>query len=172
MNRTLFIVFAGQNKILLKSNANPVKQARLVQRSGVAWRVFQMLIWIICCEAKSLLHLTSDKNMSGGLSRQQLEKFEKDGVLIIEDFLTKEEVSSIRNVLKHDMQTTYITLYDNVGIPAVDYHVKHKDRHEIHEIVEKLDPLTDRGVFSTTGCQQVQTSHYNSVCREERRELL
>ena len=50
--------------------------------------------------------------MSGGLSRQQLEKFEKDGVLIIEDFLTKDEVSSIRNVLKHDMQT-YITLYDN-----------------------------------------------------------
>ena len=49
--------------------------------------------------------LTSDKNMSAALSRQQLEKFEKDGILIIEDFLTKDEVSSIRNVFKHDVQT-------------------------------------------------------------------
>ena len=51
--------------------------------------------------------VTSDQNMSGGLSRQQLEKFEKDGVLIIEDFLTKEEVSSIRNVFKHDICKLY-----------------------------------------------------------------
>ena len=49
--------------------------------------------------------LTHDKNMSAALSRQQLEKFEKDGILIIEDFLTKDEVSSIRNVFKHDMKT-------------------------------------------------------------------
>ena len=67
-----------------------------------------------------------------------------------------------------------MTLYDNIlslpsVSPAVEYHVKHNVRNEIYEIVEALDPLTDRGVFSTTGCQQVQTSHYNSVCREERR---
>ena len=52
--------------------------------------------------------LTSDKNMSAGLSRQQLEKFEKDGILIIEDFLTKDEVCSIRNVFKHDEQNKLI----------------------------------------------------------------
>ena len=55
--------------------------------------------------------LTSDKNMSAALSRQQLEKFEKDGILIIEDFLTKDEVSSIRNVFKHDMQTILLLLF-------------------------------------------------------------
>ena len=52
--------------------------------------------------------VTSDRNMSGGLSRQQLEKFEKDGILIIEDFLTKDEVSSIRNVFKHDRHTVLL----------------------------------------------------------------
>jgi len=66
--------------------------------------------------------------MSAGLSRQQLEKFEKDGILIIEDFLTKDEVCSIRN--------------------------------EIFEIVENLDPQTDRGVFSTTGCQQASDTYF------------
>ena len=55
--------------------------------------------------------VTSHQNMSGGLSRQQLEKFEKDGILIIEDFLTKDEVSSIRNVFKHDMQTILLLLF-------------------------------------------------------------
>ena len=29
------------------------------------------------------------------------------------------------------------------------------NRDEIHNIVEKMNPETDRGVFSTTDCQQV-----------------
>ena len=59
--------------------------------------------------------VTSDQNMSGGLSRQQLEKFEKDGVLIIEDFLTKDEVSSIRNVFKHDNQTIFAFVRQSIA---------------------------------------------------------
>ena len=31
-----------------------------------------------------------------GLTKEQLEKFEKDGILIIENFLSPEDVSSIR----------------------------------------------------------------------------
>ena len=42
---------------------------------------------------------------------------------------------------------------------APEDHVEHNDRNEIFEIVENLDPQTDRGVFSTTGCQQVEQSH-------------
>ena len=29
-------------------------------------------------------------------------------------------------------------------------------RNEIHKIVENMDPVNDRGVFSTTTCQQVK----------------
>lgn len=65
--------------------------------------------------------------MSGGLTKQQLDLFEKEGILVIENFLTKDEVTNIRN--------------------------------EIYDIVEKMDPKTDRGVFSTTGCQQVKQKY-------------
>ena len=47
--------------------------------------------------------MTSDRRMSGGLTKQQLEKFEKDGILIIQDFLTKDEVTSIRIVCNHGL---------------------------------------------------------------------
>ena len=106
-----------------------------------------------------------------------IEQFEKDGILIIEDFLTKEEVSSIRNVSNMICEIYILTLYNTempVWVLAED-HDEDNDRSEIHQIVEQLDPLTDRGVFSTTGCQQVgrkETSHYNSDSREKRRELL
>ena len=93
--------------------------------------------------------------MSGGLTRQQLEKYEKDGILIIEDFLTKDEVSSIRIVCNHDKQI--VSFYVRITILVNDSHVKQNNRDEIYQIVENLDPLTDRGVFSTTGCQQVST---------------
>jgi len=63
-----------------------------------------------------------------GLTKDQLEKFEKDGILIIEDFLCLEEVTSIRN--------------------------------EIHKIVENMDPVKDRGVFSTTTCQQASDTYF------------
>ena len=61
--------------------------------------------------------------MAAGLTKEQLEKFEKDGLLVIEDFLHPEEVDGIKS--------------------------------EITQIVENMDPKTDRGVFSTTDCQQV-----------------
>ena len=75
-----------------------------------------------------------DRNMSGGLTPQQFEQFEKDGILVIQDFLTKEEVSSVRDA--------------------------------IHDIIENMDPKTDRGVFSTTGCQQVRSGIFSVSFRE------
>jgi len=63
-----------------------------------------------------------------GLSKEQLEKFEKDGILVIENFLSPDEVTAIRD--------------------------------EIHNIVEKMNPETDRGVFSTTDCQQASDTYF------------
>ena len=34
---------------------------------------------------------------AAGLTKEQLEKFEKDGLLVIEDFLTPEEVDSLKS---------------------------------------------------------------------------
>ena len=78
--------------------------------------------------------LNPDRNMSGGLTPQQFQQFEKDGILVIQDFLTKEEVSSARDA--------------------------------IHDIIENMDPKTDRGVFSTTGCQQVRLGIFSVSFRE------
>ena len=35
--------------------------------------------------------------MAAGLTKEQLDKFEKDGLLVIEDFLTPEEVDSLKS---------------------------------------------------------------------------
>lgn len=64
--------------------------------------------------------------MAAGLTKEQLEKFEKDGLLVIEDFLRPEEVDEIKS--------------------------------EITQIVENMDPKTDRGVFCTTDNNEAQAS--------------
>eukprot|EP00092_Neocalanus_flemingeri_P040510 GFUD01044115.1.p1 GENE.GFUD01044115.1~~GFUD01044115.1.p1 ORF type:complete len:292 (-),score=76.12 GFUD01044115.1:147-1022(-) len=63
-----------------------------------------------------------------GLTEQQLEQFKKEGLLVIEDFLAPEEVTSLQT--------------------------------EVHNIVEKMDPQTDRGVFSTTDHQQASDTYF------------
>ena len=52
------------------------------------------ILWIILVIIFIQISL-SFRNMSG-LTKEQLEKFEKDGILIIENFLSPEDVSSIR----------------------------------------------------------------------------
>ena len=58
-----------------------------------------------------------------GLTTQQLATFERDGLLVVEDFLNLEEVTELRA--------------------------------EIEKLVDEMDPVKDRGVFSTTNYQQV-----------------
>ena len=64
--------------------------------------------------------------MAAGLTKEQLDKFEKEGLLVIEDFLTLEEVESLKS--------------------------------EITQLVENMDPETDRGVFSTKDDNSRQVS--------------
>jgi len=66
--------------------------------------------------------------MATGLTKEQFEKFEKDGLLVIENFLTPEEVEGLQT--------------------------------EITNIVENMDPKTDRGVFSTTDVQQASDKYF------------
>ena len=78
-----------------------------------------------------------------GLSKEQLEKFEKEGILVIENFLEQEEVTAIRLVKLFE-------IFKILSSPLFFF-----SRNEIHKIVENMNPETDRGVFSTTTVDQV-----------------
>ena len=77
------------------------------------------------------------------------EKFEKDGILIIEDFLSMEEVTSIRYSFLIFCWEKWMTSKNFKLIYFIE------TRNEIYKIVENMDPVKDRGIFSTTSCQQV-----------------